>query len=44
MASNITERNHSIEALREYDYVRGMGSYRPHFAGIPEEYYPLSGC
>lgn len=38
------ENNHSIENLRQYDYVRSMGSFRPRFAGIPEEFYPLTCC
>ena len=34
----------SAANLRQYSYVRTLGAYRPHFQGIPEEYYPLSAC
>ena len=28
--------------LKNYEYTRVMGSYKPHFKGIPDGYYPLS--
>ena len=31
-----------MDQIDKYDYVRRMGSYKPHFEGIPESYYPLS--
>lgn len=38
------ETNPSIEDLRKYEYVRSMGSFRPRFVGLPEEFYPLTCC
>lgn len=35
---------HSASNLKSYSYVRSMGAYKPHFEGIPEEYYPLTAC
>ena len=28
--------------LKELDYVRNIGAYKPHFEGISEYYYPLT--
>jgi uncharacterized protein YacL len=38
------DRTHSASNLKPYSYVRTMGAYRPHFEGIPEEYFPLTAC
>jgi uncharacterized protein YacL len=38
------DRTHSASNLKPYSYERTMGAYRPHFEGIPEEYYPLTAC
>lgn len=32
----------STEKLEDYSYVRGIGAYKPHFAGVPANYYPLT--
>lgn len=31
-----------MEQLDTYSYTRGIGAYKPHFAGVPENYYPLN--
>lgn len=36
------DRNDSVERLDDYIYTRGLGAYKPHFAGVPENYYPLN--
>lgn len=41
--SKITEESqHSAAIFKEYQYIRTMGTYKPHFQGIPEEYFPLT--
>lgn len=32
----------TMNQLDNYEYVRGMGAYRPHFEGVSESYFPLS--
>lgn len=32
----------STEKLEDYSYTRGIGAYKPHFAGVPANYYPLT--
>ena len=32
----------SLSQLDSYSYTRGIGAYKPHFAGVPENYYPLN--
>ena len=29
-------------SINELSYARGIGAYKPHFAGVPDTYYPLS--
>lgn len=36
------EYDGSLSQLDTYSYSRGMGAYKPHFAGVPENYYPLN--
>lgn len=36
------ENDQSAEQLESYAYSRGMGAYKAHFAGVPENYYPLN--
>lgn len=38
------DQAHSASNLKQYSYVRTMGAYKPHFEGIPEEYFPLTAC
>ncbi len=28
----------------EFEYNKKMGSFKPEFEGIPEDYYPLTCC
>lgn len=37
-----TPDDDSVEQLDTYSYTRGIGAYKPHFAGVPENYYPLN--
>lgn len=37
----VPDENDSIDQLDTYSYTRGIGAYKPHFAGVPESYYPL---
>jgi hypothetical protein len=41
---NQFESHDSVENLRNYEYVRTMGSFKPRFEGIPDEYFPLTTC
>lgn len=36
------EFDDSVEKLDTYSYTRGIGAYKPHFAGVPENYYPMN--
>jgi len=36
------DNDYSAEQLDTYAYTRGIGAYKPHFAGVPENYYPLN--
>lgn len=44
MHSDLGDGSHSASNLKQYEYTRTMGAYRPHFEGIPDEYYPLTTC
>jgi hypothetical protein len=41
MDNHDLEDNLSVDQLDSYSYTRGIGAYKPHFAGVPESYYPL---
>lgn len=34
----------SLDTINQYEYVKKMGAYKPTFEGIPDDYYPLTGC
>jgi hypothetical protein len=34
----------SLVSLSQFEYVKKMGAYKPSFAGIPDDYYPLTAC
>ena len=36
------ENDGSLSQLDTYSYTRGIGAYKPHFVGVPENYYPLN--
>ena len=42
IGSKYVPDDESIERIDNYSYVRGIGAYKPHFEGVPENYYPLN--
>jgi hypothetical protein len=40
------EKQHESSALTfdQFTYTRAMGAYKPAFSGIPDDFYPLTGC
>jgi hypothetical protein len=35
MNEHVLEDNESLDHLDTYSYTRGIGAYKPHFAGVP---------
>ena len=32
----------TTSTINELNYMRPIGAYKPHFAGVPDTYYPLT--
>ncbi len=44
MRADSNELSNSASNFNNLEYVRTMGSYKPKFEGIPEDYFPLTCC
>lgn len=40
------EKHEEISAMTfdQFTYTRAMGAFKPAFSGIPDDFYPLTGC